>query len=235
MVDRNFPIQANYLVPEDFISLARRIIPGAISILFGYIWQGFDRLVDQNFDVTKDDNGIEDDITYAAYCRIQDCMNPFSPFLVIHQPPETENRKLAGQPPRSDLGFRIREGNVRSHFTIEAKVIRTEGYIAPYVKEVTDNLLTCRYSTFSSEAAILGYLLSGNPERTFDAISQSLQCKLILYDSFPKRNHRLSHHKRDQSLHEHMPTNFCCHHLLIQFERSPNKKNMGADSPFNND
>jgi hypothetical protein len=210
------PVQRNYPVPEDFVALANRLRPKAVDELLRCIWQGFDQLVSEEFDVTKEDTQLEDDISFAAYCRIQDSMPAYSPFSPIHQPREREHRQPTGMPPTSDLGFRMRGGNVRSHFTIEAKVVRTERAVSQYVSEVTDNLLTGRYSTFSSEAVMLGYLLSGTPDVTFDAIATSLRCALNTHPRFANKNQRWSDHRRNIEPAS-PPQSFRCHHLLILF------------------
>ena len=217
MHNRLTPIQTNYPVPKDFVILAKRWHPDAIDILLGYVWQGFDKLIAEAFDFNKTDENLEDDITYAAYCRIQDTMPQSSPLQVIHQPPELERRKPSGQAPKSDLGFRLRGGNIRSHFTIEAKVIPTERAVSKYVNEIRSNLFIGRYSMFSSEAAMLGYLLSGSPQVTFEAISQSLQSILRPYPAFKHRHHRYSDHKH-QANGTRIFTAFRCHHLLILFD-----------------
>ena len=209
-------IQANYPVPEDFVSLAKCWRPDAIDVLLGYVWEGFDKLMDEAFDVSKSDDNLEDDITYAAYCRIHDTMPPSSPYQVVHQPREREHKQPSGQAPTSDLGFRLRGGNIRSHFTIESKVIPTERAVSKYVNEIKSNLLIGRYSMFSSEAAMLGYLLSGSPSITFEAISKSLQSSLHPYPAFKQRHHRYSDHKR-QANSTGSFMSFRCHHLLILF------------------
>ena len=209
------PVQVNYPVPHDFVTLARQWRSDAIEILLQYIWQGFDRLAGEAFDITDSDENLEDDITFAACCRIQDGMPRLSPFCLIHQPRERERRKKKGQMPTSDLGFRVRGGNIRSHFTVEAKVIRAEGGVSRYVKEVKDNLLTGRYSTFSSEAVMLGYLLSGSPDATFDAIAASLTSELKMHPGFTSRNQRYSDHNR--TVGNTSTFQFRCHHLLILF------------------
>ena len=140
MRNRLTPIQANYPVPEDFVILAKRWHPDAINILLGYVWQGFDKLVDEAFDVSKTDENLEDDITYAACCRINDTIPPSSPYQVVHQPPERERKKVSGQAPISDLGFRLRGGNIRSHFSIEAKVI-PESEVVTNLKKIRKNKL----------------------------------------------------------------------------------------------
>jgi hypothetical protein len=205
------PVQVNYPVPDDFVALARQWRSDAIAILLQYIWEGFDLLGGEAFDIADSEENLEDDITFAAQCRIQDTMPRLSPFCLIHQPRERERRMKKGQMPTSDMGFRLRGGNIRSHFTIEAKVIRTEGAVSRYVKEVKDNLLTGRYSTFSSEAVMLGYLLSGSPDATFDAIAASLDSELKPHPRFISRNQRYSDHNRRTE----KASTFRCHHLLM--------------------
>jgi len=215
MKRRLTPVQANCPVPDDFVTLARQWRSDAIDILLQYIWKGFDQLGEEIFDITDSDENVEDDITFAAHCRIQDTMPRLSPFCLVHQPWERERRKKKGQMPASDIGFRLRGGNIRSHFTIEARVIRTDGAVSRYVNKVRANLLTGRYSTFSSEAVMLGYLLSGSPDVTFDAIAASLGSELKMHPKFSSRNQRYSDHNRTV---EDVPTfRFRCHHLLIRF------------------
>lgn len=209
------PIQRNYPLPEDFVVLAKRFRPDAINIMLGYVWQGFDTLSSECFDVSQDDDHLEDEITYAAYCKIQN-ISAFSPFQVISHPTEREQRATKGSMPASDLGFRLIGGNDRSHFSIEAKVMRTDGDIAKYVQEINVNYLTGRYSTFSSEAAMLGYLLRGDPHNTFNAISQSLNRTLKIHTAFQNRNHRISSHTRQIS----KKVNFTCHHMIILFSQN---------------
>lgn len=224
MTDRISPIKANYPFPDDFVILARSWRPYAIDLLLGFVWKGYDRLQEEDeFEVRKDDTHIEDEITKALFARIQDVMSatdPFLPFAVVHQWTEGEKAKDKGRPPQCDLAFRMLNGNIRSHFTIEAKVILTQGAVSEYVREIMENLLTCRYSTYSTEAAMLGYLLSGCPEITFEAIAESLQCELVLCAPFKNRNHRYSNHQREKggsSLNHGEKTHFRCHHLLMKF------------------
>jgi hypothetical protein len=69
---------------------------------------------------------------------------------------------------------------------------------------------------FSSETAMLGYLLSGSPSITFEAISQSIQSTLYPYPAFKQRHHRYSDHKR-QINNTGILKDFRCHHLLVLF------------------
>jgi len=213
------PIQRNYPIPEDFVSLAKKWCADAIDIMLGVVWQGFDALSNEFFDISRDDENIEDEITYTVFCKIQD-VSGFSPFQIILHPPEREQRSIKGSMPESDLGFRLRGGNIRSHFSIEAKVIRTDGDISKYVNEIKNNFMTRRYSAFSTEAAMLGYLLSGSPFNTFNAIAKSLECTLDTYDVFNSRNHRISDHIRQIPQGIKLSNKFRCHHMIINFSNN---------------
>lgn len=221
MADRLSPIQANYPVPIDFVIVARRLRADAIEVMLGFVWGGYDRLLkDDGFAVSVNNAHLEDEITKALYCRIQDFMrasDPFSAFVILHQWSEGEQAKDTGRQPQCDLAFRMIGGNVRSHFTIEARVIRTDGAVSKYCRKMTDSFLTGRYSTYSSEAAMLGYLLSGCPTVTFDAIAKSLNSKLLLVAAFRTRQHRYSDHQRKGLFGEGRTTGFRCHHLLLEF------------------
>jgi hypothetical protein len=98
---------------------------------------------------------------------------------------------------------------------MEGKVLRRDEDVGPYIVEVKSNFITCRYATFSNEGAMLGYLLQGEPERTFAALETSLAQTLIPHPHFPDRSQRMTRHQRDQAPHPHSPGEFVCHHLLL--------------------
>lgn len=219
--DFNSSLRRNYPIPDDFVLLARQRRPDAVSLLLGYLWKGYDRLCQADeFLAQLGDSQLEDGITYALYCRVQDVLkesDPFLPFSISHQPIEIEGAKGKGRPPQCDLSFRMDGGNPRSQFSIEAKVIQTEGAVSQYIGEVTSNFLTGRYSRYSTEGVMLGYLLSGREANVFDAIGVSLGCKLEKHNSFCNRQHRYSRHLRELGGEFEGATKFCCHHLLLYF------------------
>lgn len=221
MSEENSSLRRNYSIPEDFVLLARQRRLDAVSLLLGYVWQGYDRLRQaDDFHVQRGDTQVEDCLTYALYCRVQDIIkesDPFLPFSISHQPIEMERTKGKGRPPQCDLSFRMDGGNPRSQFSIEAKVIQTEGAVSQYVGEIASNFLTGRYSRYSSEAAMLGYLLSGSEDNAFDAIGASLGCILMKHNSLGNRQHRCSRHLRQLGGEFEGSSEFCCHHLLLHF------------------
>jgi len=214
------PLQRHFGVPGDFVAMARRWCPDAIEIMLEYVWRGFDQMHEEQFNVSRDDENIEDDITALVYIRINTLMDGKAPYCLMHKPLENEKRK--GPSPTPDLGF-VWRANLRAVFPLEAKVLRTDGSVSAYIKEITDNFLTGRYASFSSEAAMMGYLLSGCPERAFGSISDRLRCHLESHPSFLHRNHRCSDHLRraDERGNKH----FRCHHMIVDFGCSGQRVN----------
>ncbi len=212
------PLQANYPVPEDFVVMARRWRPDAIEIMLGYVWQGFDTLLEEeNFDLCKAEESLERDVTFLVCQKIRNAMDGKPPYYLEHSPPENERRASAqAAPPTPDLGF-VWMYNPRAIFPLEAKILPTDRNIGKYVKEIEGNFLTGRYASFSSEAVMLGYLLTGETERAFEEISSRLNCTLKPYLPYQERNHRFSMHRRNESGVSSSEKKFICHHIIIFF------------------
>jgi hypothetical protein len=218
MNSRPTPLQANYPVPEDFVAMARRWRPDAIEIMMGYVWQGFDTLLEkENFELGKAEESLERDISFVVCQKIRDAIDGKPPYYLEHLPPENERRVSAqAAPPTPDLGF-VWIHNPRAIFPLEAKILSTDRKVGKYVKEIKDNFLTGRYASFSSEAAMLGYLLKGKAERAFENISSRLNCTLKRYPPYQKRNHRFSRHRRNENGTGSSRKDFMCHHIIILF------------------
>lgn len=214
MPRRRSALEANLPVPQDFVALASRWRADAIDILLGYIWLGLDRLKAHGFKFDPDQENIERVITQLLVPEIRDVMTGAEPYYVEHGPYEDETRLTANaQPPAYDLGFILR-ANRRAIWPIEAKVLKTDGGVAEYVQDIQDSYLSFRYAPFSSEAAMLGYLLSGFPARTLAKLAASLGCTIERYEGFPERDHGVTHHTREVPPDKPYPPNFTCHHLV---------------------
>lgn len=205
----------------EFTELLPRLQGGASTVLLGLVWRAYDALrleVLGHVDVSDADEALETQVTFLLWLRIEDrlrCERPFLPCQIVHKPFEAETRAPApAQPPECDMAFVLNE-NPRVMWPLEAKVLRTDGRIAAYVREVTSNFLTCRYAPFSKEAAMLGYLLSGSPNAALTAISQRLGCRLLCHPGFPDRPHRFSDHIRKVPVGKPCPAEFRCHHLIL--------------------
>jgi len=216
MPKRLTPIQANYPVPDDFVALVRRWRSDALDILFGYVWRGFDKLLlEDEFDLSQAEENLERSITQLVCQRIRDVMEGKPPFYLEHHWFEDETREAApAAPPAPDLAFILR-ANPRATLPLEAKVLRTDGRVAEYVRDINANFLECRYAPFSSQGGMLGYLLRGLPSRALDKIATQLGCELVPHAAFPERDHRCSHHRRTGEACSDVPRDFTRHHLII--------------------
>lgn len=214
MPRRRSALEANLPVPGEFVSLAKRWRDDAIEILLGYIWQGLDALKSRGYSFDPDQENIERTITQLLVPEIRDVMSGAEPYYVEHGPYEDETRITANaQPPAYDLGFILR-ANRRAIWPIEAKVLKTDGGVADYVQDIRDSYLSFRYAPFSSEAAMLGYLLSGLPARTLAKIAASLACEMDTHPAFLERHHGITRHTRVVPLGKAYPPGFMCHHLV---------------------
>ncbi len=214
MPRRKSPLEANMPVPDDFVLLAKRWRNDAIEILLDFIWRGLDQLRAQHLTFDANQVNPEREITQLLAPEIREVMSGAEPYYLEHGPFESETRKPPpAQPRQYDLGFVLRV-NRRAIWPIEAKVLKTDGSVGEYVGDVRTMFLTATYAPFSSEAAMLGYLLSGSPETTLARIAEALACVLEPHPRFPDRDHRLSHHMRAIQAGKPYPADFTCHHII---------------------
>lgn len=207
-------------VTEEFAQLASKWHSDFSKILLGWIWAGYDLLKEEilsktDWSLAKDD--LEREISEKLERRIRRIMPHPSvcDIDIQHEPKERETRESPpAQPPEYDIVFII-NSNERIMWPIEAKILKTDGSISEYVKDIRDEFLTCRYAPFSSEGAMLGYMLSGKPAKAFSKIEKSLGIKLSKHPDFINRDHRQSSHIRNVEDGKSCPENFCCHHLMM--------------------
>lgn len=189
--------------------------------LLELVWRGYDAFCQEalaRVECCQDDEDLERDITQLLEPKIRQEMTGYEPFVVQHGPYERETRVAPpAQPPQYDIAF-ILNSKRRVMWPLEAKVLRTDGSVAEYVKEIRLNFLTCRYSPFSSEAAMLGYLLAGAAETAFGNIAEKGGWELAPHGDFRDRDHRTSDHRRAVPEGKSYPADFRCHHLILPLQ-----------------
>lgn len=219
MVARQTYSERRWPNTPEFNSVLRELKQAGSTVLLTIVWKAYDKFrADElsQVDCSQDDEDLERDITQLLEPKMHQEMTGFEPFDVQHGPYERESRIAApAQPPQYDIAFVLRD-NPRVMWPLEAKVLRTERSVGPYIKEIQGNFVTCRYSPFSNEAAMLGYLLAGNCEIAFANIAKKGKWNLSIHDHFPKRDHRTSDHQREVPVGKPYPMHFRCHHLLLQ-------------------
>jgi hypothetical protein len=202
-----------------FQEIAERWCQDHSRLLLDLVWRGYDRLLSQDLNVVAfsgTDEAKEESLNQLLATRIDQSTSGDEPFYVNHQPPEQTKRKRGrGRSPQPDIGFTLYD-YPRAVWPLEGKVLARDEAVGPYIDEIKNNFITCRYATFSSEGAMLGYLLHGEPERAFAAIAISLAQTLDLHPHFPNRPQRMSYHQRDEVPHPNSPGEFICHHLLFR-------------------
>ncbi len=202
----------------DFATLAREWLHDAVDQMLGFVWRAYDRMVGDNlFPKSLDDadKDLERSITETLALRIHDEMSGDEVFCVQHERYEHETMlEPPAQPPQYDICFVWRR-NERVMWPLEAKVLPTDGAVVAYVADVNEQFLTCRYGPFVDSGAMIGYLVSGDPERAFNNIAAKVPCKLNPHPGFPERDHRTSDHQRAVPPGKSYPRAFRCHHMLM--------------------
>ena len=186
--------------------------------MLALVWGAYDDLRNQvlsGIDCAQADEDLERSVTQLLVPRIQYRMSGLEPFCITHGPYEWATRQQPpAQPPQYDLAF-ILNVNPRVMWPLEAKVLRTDQAVANYVRDVQQQFLTGRYAPFTPSAAMLGYLLDGEPDAAFRAIEIRLGCKLAPHAAFTNRPHRTSEHTRQTTMLSETPRDFRCHHLVF--------------------
>jgi hypothetical protein len=219
MIDGSFPqalpVPADS-VPADFVALAQRWYPDLSVKLLTLVWQGYD-LLTAELPAGIDERDLERSITQSLELRIRRTMSGDEPFEIQHGPYERETMQPPpAQPPQYDLAFILREDE-RLMWPLEAKVLKTDKAVGKYINDLKNEFLTCRYSPFSSQAAMLGYLLRGKPDSLLECLETKLDCALVAHPKFPNRACRTSEHFRSVPTGKSYPATFSCHHLILPF------------------
>ena len=216
--DRRVLFQRLYPTDPEYRRLASDWSRSAFSTCLSYLWSASDKLKDALHPiraVTDDDSSIERSITQCLVPMIREAKPSESPFEIEHGSFEFETlASPQAQPPQYDMAF-VLIANRSIMWPIEAKVLRTDGRLADYIQEIVGNFRTCRYAPLTGEGGMLGYLLSGVPQRAFDNIALQLGSPLLPHPLFKLRNHRVSYHKRTVPPLRDYPRSLCCHHLII--------------------
>jgi hypothetical protein len=203
----------------EFNTILRDWKQAGSTILLTIVWKAYDRFFAEvlaHVDCSQDDEDLERDITQLLEPKMDEMLTGYEPFYVQHGSYERESRKAApAQPPQYDIAF-VLYSFPRVMWPLEAKVLRTSNNVTEYVHEIRSNFLTCRYSPFSSEAAMLGYLLDGDSDIAFKNIEDKGSWKLSLHPHFLDREHRTSDHNRKVPEGKSYPTHFRLHHLIFR-------------------
>lgn len=200
-----------------FQSVAKRWCANQSFKLMDLVWLAIDDLCEADLEkvpVDDSDEAKEESLNLLLSMRIDKLKSGDEPFTVVHQPPEQYKRKTKNaRSPVPDIGFVWHE-NPNCIWPIEGKMLKNPNDLKEYGKEINDNFLSGRYATFSTEGAILGYLLSGDADITLKNVAKQIGKRLSRHPKFKDRNHRISKHARS-GVDNRKKESFFCHHLVV--------------------
>lgn len=182
------------------------------------VWKGIDLFRNDfsNLDLSKANLQIERSFCKHLELRIRRVMTGDEPFDVQHESWEDESAN-SQRPMQYDIAF-IMTIKPRLVFPIEVKVLKTDGQVSKYVKDINESFIPCIYAPFSYEGGMLGYLLSGDSQTAFQKIEKSLAATLQPHPNFKDRPHKFSEHTRQVPKGKELfyPVKFRCHHLIFE-------------------
>lgn len=214
-------ITASTSVPDD---LAKRLGPSGVDEILLTLWQGYhDLKADPNITITE--NAKEDDITLEWYGKISQRWsneNRATTLRIrnigpVHQYPDPTLKKGRGYNPTIDFCFRDWDTS-NSYFGAECKNLynQKQDKIKRYVDTGVKNYTSGRYGSQSSEASIIGYVLSGKIPEIVKELTNEIATVTPI--SNLSREYRYlepqyaSHHKRSTDDSE-----IILHHLFFDF------------------
>jgi hypothetical protein len=187
------------------------------------VWAAYDDLgadILSKIDWAAAADEIERSLTAYHSLKMLERQTGDEPFIMLPEMPEFETREPA--PARSkayDFGFVMRGGDYSMIWPIEAKVLKTDRKLSGYLRDLEAKFLKCQAAPYSREGALIGYLISGNPSVVFEGITAHIGQLLLPPQEFAGRNHRTSTHQREVPQGKSYPTDFLCHHLVMELGR----------------
>ena len=203
---------------QDYMMLAQKWSIDAVKIMMTASWEGYNDLVVSHLgeiDTSQAEDELERAITQLLEPCIRRRLSGDEPYYIQHGSYEFATRKPApAQPPQYDIAFVLHE-NRKIMWPMEAKVLRSDGYVSRYIRDVREEFLTGRYAPFVNGGAMLGYLLEGLAINALENIEQQLGRSLNSFGEFDQNRHRVSIHTRLLERIEFASGSFCCHHLIM--------------------
>jgi hypothetical protein len=228
MVKRPTIFESRYGKPPGIEQVLQIWNDDLIDNLLSAVWKGYDLLYSTFLSQIPwhlQHEDLERSITQIFEKAIRDVMNPYMPCYIQHGPFERASRAGGNaQPPTYDLAF-ILINDIRIMWPLEAKVIKNDKNTGENLKDYIDTLnnrfITCYYAPFSSSAAMVGYLIAGEPDNVLENISSRIKDGLKSYSQFSLRNHKVSEHLRNvpHDQEDYYPKEFRCHHMIMRMKK----------------
>jgi hypothetical protein len=136
------------------------------------------------------------------------------PYYLQHEKKEREQAIPGRQPPEPDLSF-VLFSNPRITFPMDAKILErdTVAGMADYADTVQNRFVNCVYAPFSTEGAMIAFLLKGSVKTVFKSLGTAMDGKLSQSAYITGRDHKTSSHNRSAPACKYKK--FRCHHLVM--------------------
>lgn len=195
------------------------------SMLF-LVWEGYDLMRAKilcKVDFTQPLHQLERTLTDAHATEIillwKANRTGFESFLP--KPEMWEPSSIASpsaMPPSYDIGFE-NVNDPRLRWPVEAKVLSRPKDVRRYLDDLRLKYLPGIGAPFSTQAALLGYLMDGKVIDAIAAIQSALGVSLKPFPPFARRIHHTSEHPRSvPSIHGGKAHIFACHHLVAELK-----------------
>ena len=196
-------------------------VPEILSLL----WQAYDRLkltTLQKVDILQADLQLERSVSALLSDEIQVLLREqggFASYLVSHERWEIEtlNPEVSNRPSQYDICF-VWYAQRELKWPCEAKVLRTDRDVAPYVADIRDQFMPCTYGPFSSSGAMLGLLAQGNPNTALLSIEVKLGLRVATALEQAPRPHAITKLERTPPIGKGYPIAFELHHLILHLQ-----------------
>jgi hypothetical protein len=224
-MSRRIPTLHDQIWPDapEWSAIAEAWSEEAVTQMLTLVWDAFDHMRTKHLgrvDFTLPMAQLERSLTDLHAIEIQllhrQRGSGFESFIPMHEAGEFSRiSHPSAMPPSYDIGF-VHVSDYRLRFPVEAKVLDGPTDVKRYLDDLSGKYLTGKGAPYTLEAALLGYLKSGQPPATFVAIESALGQKLRPVSVFSRRGHRASRHTRTMTSHSQgMPSDFLCHHLIV--------------------
>jgi hypothetical protein len=196
----------------------KETVPEILNLL----WQAYDRLKQTalyKVDILQADLQLERSVSALLSDEIQMLLREqggFASYLVSHERWEIEtlNHEISNRPSQYDICF-VWYSQRELKWPCEAKVLKTDGDVAPYVADIRNEFMPCTYGPLSSSGAMLGLLVQGDPHTALRSIEVKLGLQVAAHLGQAPRPHASTALKRNPPLGKTYPIEFELHHLIL--------------------
>ncbi|MDX2111922.1 MAG: hypothetical protein SFY80_16965 [Verrucomicrobiota bacterium] len=186
------------------------------------LWQAYDRLKQTalcQIDIQQADLQLERSICALLSDEIQMLLREsggFASYLVSHErwEMETLNPEVSNRPSQYDICF-VWYAQRELKWPCEAKVLKTDGDVLPYVADIRNEFIPCTYGPLSSSGAMLGLLVQGDCHAALRNIALKLKLPVTASLEHSNRPHACTTLSRTSPPAKTYPTVFELHHLIL--------------------